>query len=78
MYWCLLQDVGGGFVGSSGGGGDGVGGVDRSRINCIFRKEAAEEEGDEGELERLRNGKYIPSRRIVHLGEQLHSIFLIL
>ena len=26
MYWCLLQDVGGGFVGSSGGGGDGVGG----------------------------------------------------
>ena len=43
--------------------------VDRSRINCIFRREAAEEKGDEGELERLRKGKYIPSRRIVHLGE---------
>ena len=51
-------------------------GVDRSRINCIFRREAAEEEGDEGELERLRKGKYIPSRRIVHLGEQLHSIYI--
>ena len=43
--------------------------VDRSRINCIFRREAEEEKGDEGELERLRKGKYIPSRRIVHLGE---------
>ena len=48
-------------------------GVDRSSINCIFRREAEEDEGDEGELERLRKGKYIPSRRIVHLGEQLHS-----
>ena len=48
-------------------------GVDRSRINCIFRREAEEDEGDEGELERLRKGKYIPSRRIVHLGEQIHS-----
>ena len=47
-------------------------GVDRSRINCIFRREAEGDEGDEGELERLRKGKYIPSRRIVHLGEQLH------
>ena len=55
-------------------------GVDRSRINCIFRREAEEEEeGDEGELERLRKGKYIPSRRIVHLGEQLHSnIYLLI
>ena len=43
--------------------------MDRSRINCIFRREAEEEEGGEGELERLRKGKYIPSRRIVHLGE---------
>ena len=52
-------------------------GVDRSRINCIFRREAEEEEeGDEGELERLRKGKYIPSRRIVHLGEPLHSIYI--
>ena len=49
--------------------------VDRSHINCIFRREAEEDEGDEGELERLRKGKYIPSRRIVHLGEQLHSIY---
>ena len=24
--------------------------MDRSRINCIFRREAEEEEGDEGEL----------------------------
>ena len=47
--------------------------VDRSRINCIFRREAEEGEGDEGELERLRKGKYIPSRRIVHLGEQIYS-----
>ena len=51
-------------------------GVDRNRINCIFRREAEEEEGGEGELERLRKGKYIPSRRIVHLGEQLHSIYI--
>ena len=49
--------------------------VDRSHINCIFRREAEEAEGDEGELERLRKGKYIPSRRIVHLGEQLNSIY---
>ena len=51
-------------------------GVDRSHINCISRREAEEEEGDEGELERLRKGKYIPSRRIVHLGEPLHSIYI--
>ena len=24
--------------------------------------------GEEGELERLRKGKYIPARRLVHLG----------
>ena len=41
----------------------------------MLRREG-EEEGDEGELERLRKGKYIPSRRLVHLG--LSDLLLIL
>ena len=41
----------------------------------LLRREG-EEEGDEGELERLRKGKYIPSRRLVHLG--LSDVLLIL
>ena len=58
------------------------GGEELLRRNCpgkiaqkLLRREG-EEEGDEGELERLRKGKYIPSRRLVHLG--LSNLLLIL
>ena len=44
-------------------------------LEKLLRREG-EEEGDEGELERLRKGKYIPSRRLVHLG--LSDLLLIL
>ena len=41
---------------------------DVSCTNCTTLRREGEGEGDAGELERLRKGKYIPSRRIVHLG----------
>ena len=41
---------------------------DVSCTNCTILRREGEGEGDAGELERLRKGKYIPPRRLVHLG----------
>ena len=41
---------------------------DVSCTNCTNLRREGEGEGDEGELERLKKGKYIPARRLVHLG----------